>query len=96
MDARCRIRLLGELSVQQGDRLITRFRTQKTGALLAYLAYHGHRLHAREELVELLWPDDPDTGRHKLSVALSSLRQELEPPGVPDGAILIPSASPSA
>ena len=27
-------------------------------------------------------------GRHRLSVALSSLRQELEPPGVPDGAVL--------
>ena len=36
MDVRCRIELLGRLRVEQGDREITRFSTQKTGALLAY------------------------------------------------------------
>ncbi len=30
-----------------------------------------------------------DKGRHNLSVALSSLRQQLEPPGIPDGAVLV-------
>lgn len=69
---------------------VTQFRTQKTGALLGYLAYHADRDHPREELIEILWPeDDRDSGRHKLSVALSSLRAQLEPTGVPDGAVLL-------
>jgi len=38
MDVGCRIELLGRLRVTQGDRDTTRFRTQKTEALLAYLA----------------------------------------------------------
>ncbi len=54
MDVRCRIELLGRLRVQQGDREITRFRTQKTGALLGYLAYHLERTHPRELLMDLL------------------------------------------
>ena len=33
-------------------------------------------------------PSSVDAGRHNLSVALSSLRQQLEPPGIPDGAVL--------
>ena len=39
MDAGWRIELLGRLRVTHGDREITRFRTQKTRALLGYLAY---------------------------------------------------------
>ena len=54
MDVRCRIELLGRLRVQQGDREITRFRTQKTGALLGYLAYHLERTHPREVLMDIL------------------------------------------
>ncbi len=89
MDARCRIELLGGLRATQGDRTITRFRTQKTGALLAYLAYHRNRSHPRELLIEILWPEaDLASGRNNLSLALSSLRRQFEPPGVPAGAIL--------
>src|SRR5437868_5036616 len=85
-----RIELLGGLRASHPGRAVTRFRTQRTGALLAYLAYHLSRSQPREELVELLWPDDdPDAGRHKLRVALSALRRELEPAGVPGGALLI-------
>jgi len=54
MDARCRIELLGRLRVTQGDRQITRFRTQKTGALLGYLAYHLERTHPREVPMDIL------------------------------------------
>ncbi len=89
MDVRCRIELLGRLRVVQGDREITRFRTQKTGALLGYLAYHLERTHRRELLMDLLWPESaPATGRQSLSMALSSLRHQLEPPGVPPGPIV--------
>src|SRR5262249_17844054 len=74
------------------DRVITRFRTRKVAALLAYLAYHAHRSHPREELIELFWPEgSPETSRRSLRVALASLRRQLEPPGIPPGAVLVAS-----
>jgi predicted ATPase len=89
MDPRCRIELLGELRVQQGERTITRFRTRQTGALLAYLAYHLGRHLPREVLIEAIWPDaEARTGRNNLRIALHSLRSQLEPAGVPAGAVL--------
>jgi predicted ATPase/DNA-binding SARP family transcriptional activator len=85
----CHIELLGGLRLLQGGRVMTRFRTQKTAALLAYLAYYSERSHPREMLIELLWPEvDPKAGRDSLNMALSSLRRQLEPPGVPAGAVL--------
>jgi DNA-binding SARP family transcriptional activator len=90
MAARCRIELFGGLRIIQGDRTLSRFRTRKTAALLAYLTYHPDRSHPREVLVELLWPwANPAAGRHSLSCALSSLRHQLEPPGVPEGAVIM-------
>src|SRR6266571_3153776 len=85
-----RIELLGRLRATQGDRVVTRFRARKTGALLAYLAYHMERPHPRETLIEILWPEtDPSSGRSSLSRELTSLRRQLEPPGVPAGAVII-------
>jgi predicted ATPase/DNA-binding SARP family transcriptional activator len=97
MDARWRIELLGGLRAVQagaaaaaGGRVITRFRTQKTGALLAYLARDPQRTHHRGHLIELFWPDaDPPAGSNSLSQALSSLRSQLEPPGIPTGTVLV-------
>jgi predicted ATPase/DNA-binding SARP family transcriptional activator/class 3 adenylate cyclase len=90
MDAPWRIELLGWLRAVHGDRVVSRFRRQKTGVLLAYLAYYPQRSHARDALTEMLWPErDPEAGRRDLRVALSSLRHQLEPPGVPPGAVLI-------
>src|SRR2546423_8209045 len=84
------IQLFGGLRIRQSERVITRFRTQKTGALLAYLAYHRQQSQARDVLIEIFWPDtSPESGRHNLSHALSSLRHQLEPPGVPAGAVLV-------
>jgi predicted ATPase/DNA-binding SARP family transcriptional activator len=81
--------LMGQMRATQGARRITRFRTQKTGALLAYLAYFNDRAHPREVLIELLWPDGNLTaGRHNLSMALSSLRNQLEAPGGAPGTII--------
>src|SRR5690606_1518298 len=69
--------------------VIERFRTQKTGALLAYLALHP-QAHTREVLADLLWPDSAwGAGAQNLRTSLSSLRRQLEPPGVPQGAVLI-------
>ena len=84
------IHLFGGLRARQGERVVARFRTQKTGALLAFLAFHLGRSHPREVLIELLWPDTaPESGRHNLSLALSSLRSQFEPPGVPSGTVIV-------
>jgi DNA-binding SARP family transcriptional activator len=94
METRWRIELLGGLRAVYADRVIARFRTHKTGALFAFLAYHCHRAHLREELIELLWPDgDPPAGRTSLRTALSWLRHQLEPAGVPAGAVLLADRS---
>ena len=87
---RWQITLFGELKAQWGDRLVTRFPTAKTGALLAYLAYHPGRTHLRETLVTLLWPDStPEAGRNSLRQALASLRRQIEPPGIPTAGVLL-------
>lgn len=58
--------------------------------LLAYLAYHLRRAHAREMLVDLLWPEEAEEpGRHNLRNALSALRRQLEPPDLPAGTVLL-------
>lgn len=89
MEQPWRVEMLGRLRAVRGHRIVERFRTQKTASLLAYLAYHLGREHPRDELIEVLWPeDDRDAARHKLSVALSSLRAQLEPPGIADGSVL--------
>jgi DNA-binding SARP family transcriptional activator len=90
MDQRCRIEMFGWLRVVQADRVVSRFRTRKTGALLAYLAYYSHRSHPREHLIEFLWPESPPSvGRTNFRTELTSLRRQLEPPGVPQGAVIL-------
>jgi DNA-binding SARP family transcriptional activator len=86
----CGVGLLGGLRVALPDgSLITRFRTQKTAALLAFLAYHRGRMHSREALIELLWPEvELAVGRNRLKQELASLRRHLEPPPVPPGSIV--------
>jgi DNA-binding SARP family transcriptional activator len=85
-----RIELLGGLRAESATRVVTRFRTQKVASLLAYLAYYHPRTHPRDLLIELLWPEaDPDAGRHRLSVTLSSLRQALSLPGTPGRDLLV-------
>ncbi|MBI3947293.1 MAG: winged helix-turn-helix domain-containing protein, partial [Armatimonadetes bacterium] len=87
-----RIDLLGGLRVTHGERVLARFRTEKTGALLGYLACHPGTGHPREALADLLWPDsDPEASHNSLRVALSSLRRQLEPPGVDPGTLLVAS-----
>lgn len=89
-----RIELLGWLRAEwyggSTAQTVTRFATHQTAVLLARLALGPHRAHAREELVDTLWPDaDYDRARARLRQALSSLRHQLEPPGVSPGSILI-------
>jgi predicted ATPase/DNA-binding SARP family transcriptional activator len=90
MDRPWRIELLGGLRATQGERVVSRFRSHQAAGLLAYLAFYQHRAHAREALIEQFWPErDPESGRNSFRVALSSLRRQLEPPGVPAGAVLV-------
>jgi predicted ATPase/DNA-binding SARP family transcriptional activator len=82
--------LFGGLRAARGPETITRFRSQKIGALLAYLALYPQRVHSREELADLFWPDaDPEAGRTNLRTALSSLRRQLEPPGTAPGSVVV-------
>ncbi|MBC8066141.1 MAG: winged helix-turn-helix domain-containing protein [Chlorobia bacterium] len=85
-----RIEMLGGLTAVQGDRKISRFQTQKTGALLAYLALHPGKSHSREAMAEILWPDgDPIAIRNRLNQAISSLRRQLHPPELGPGQVLV-------
>lgn len=72
VDLRWRIELFGGLRAVRADCVVTRFRTRKTGALPAYLAYFRERPHPREKLIDLFWPEaEPLEGRHSLSMALT-------------------------
>jgi len=85
-----KIALLGRLRLEGEGETITRFRTQKTAALLGYLACFNRRTHPREELIERFWPgDDLEAGRASLRTAIASLRRQLEPPGIESGSIFI-------
>src|SRR5947207_15949926 len=78
MNCRWRIEMLGGLSAHCEDHVITRFRTEKTASLIAFLAFHAGREYPREFLADLMWPDsDPESSRHNLRNALSSLRQQF-------------------
>jgi predicted ATPase/DNA-binding SARP family transcriptional activator len=90
IEAPWRIQLLGGLAASRGPQVVSRFRTRKMAGLFAYLACHPDRAHPRESLIELLWPDaEPHAGRQNLSQALSSLRHQFEPPGVPPRSVFI-------
>jgi predicted ATPase/DNA-binding SARP family transcriptional activator len=72
------------------EEVITRFRSHGAAGLIGYLAYRRDRRHPREVLIDMLWPETPkESARHNLSVALSSLRGQLEPPGVPSGSVIV-------
>jgi predicted ATPase/DNA-binding SARP family transcriptional activator/predicted negative regulator of RcsB-dependent stress response len=90
MEPPWQIDLFGEVRAVRGERVIARFRTRKTAALLAYLAYHCDRGHPREALIDLLWPGaSVDAGRNGLCRELSSLRSQLEPPGFEAGSVVL-------
>src|SRR5689334_14406527 len=94
LDARCRVELFGGLRLIRADRVTDRFRTHNAAALLAYLALNLNRRCARDELLELLWPDSElAAGRGLLRTTLSYLRRPLEPPGIPFNSVLIADRS---
>ena len=84
-----RITLLGGLTVEANGLIVDRFEHRKAASLLAYLAYHPHRKHSREELMEMLWPEeDPEVTRVRFRQALLNLRRALDGAGAPSEEIL--------
>jgi predicted ATPase len=82
--------VLGQLSATDGQQMLTRFGSGSVAALLARLAMFPRRSHAREELVELLWPEvEPEVGRNRLRQTLFALRTLLEPPGAVPQPVLL-------
>lgn len=82
--------MLGGLRAISAERVIERFPTQKTAALLAQLAFYPAQRHAREQLIDVLWPEaDLAAGRDRLSQSLVWLRRQLEPDETHRGTILM-------
>jgi len=83
---RLALTLLGPFEATLDGEPITGFESNKVRALLAYLAVEADRIHPREALAGLLWPDWPErSARANLRYALSNLRQAIgdrdaEPP----------------
>ena len=76
------MQLLGGLVARQGEWCLTHFGNRNAAVLLARLALYPQRSHAREELIELMWPGvELQAGRNRLRQALFTLRQLLEPAG---------------
>lgn len=83
------VEMLGTFRARGEDTTVSRFRTRRVALLLAFLSLHRHRLHARDEVGEMLWPDvDLQISRRNLRQALLSLRHALEPPPIPSGAVV--------
>ncbi len=69
---------LGAFHAEHNGESIHGFATDKSRALLAYLAVEHGRPHRRESLASLLWPDQSDElARQSLRQALSHLKQAL-------------------
>lgn len=75
---RLHINLLGGFAVAIAQQPITKFRSAKSRALLAYLAAQPERAHARPTLATLLWGDLPeDAAKTNLRIELSNLNKLL-------------------
>lgn len=79
-NGRWQVRLLGAIEVRRPDgQQVRGFPTRPVAALLGRLALTPGRTHARETLIEELWPGvAPDVGRNRLRQALSVLKALLE------------------
>jgi predicted ATPase/Tfp pilus assembly protein PilF len=78
MAGKLSLAVLGPLRVTRAGAPVTGFTYHKVPALLVYLAVEADRPHAREALVGLLWPDQPEAAaRTSLRQALARLREAL-------------------
>ena len=70
--------LLGSFQAAMDGHPVAGIESNKVRALLAYLAVEADRPHSRDELIGLLWPDQPDTtARANLRQALANLRHAI-------------------
>lgn len=77
-----RIGVLGPLDIRLENEEPLAFESVKGRALLAYLAVEAGRLHSRERLAGILWPNRPDSAalanlRHTLSAVRTTLGERL-------------------
>ncbi len=85
-----RIELFGGPRAIGDGKILTKFQTHKTAALLAYLAHHLRRTHGREELMGLIWSEgDYYAVSNRFRQALWALRRQLEPPGTEPGSAIL-------
>lgn len=74
-----KLALLGGFQVTLDSRPVTRFKSNKVRALLAYLAVQAERPHRRETLAGLLWPERSDRDAlNNLRYSLANLRKTLD------------------
>src|SRR5258708_4374716 len=84
-----RIYLFGRLQAQSEQKTLNHLSMRRIGALLACLALRAPHPVPREELLDLLWPEESlDVARNRLRVLLSALRPLLEPPDTTPGSVL--------
>jgi hypothetical protein len=84
-----RLRLLGALHARCGDTVIEHFPSRAVATLAARLGMFPDRVHGREELAELLWPDaDPTRAANRLRNALSTLKRLLATPALSGHAVI--------
>jgi len=77
--AQLSLSLFGPFQVDLQGEPVTSFATDKTRALLCYLAVESDCAHRREVLAGLLWPDQPEgKARKNLRQTLLFLRQAIE------------------
>ena len=75
---RLSVSLLGPFQVALDGQPVAAFESAKVRALLAYLAVDADRVHRRQSLAGLLWPDLPErSARANLRHALSLLRDAI-------------------
>jgi DNA-binding SARP family transcriptional activator len=78
--AKLEIYFLGDYRVLWNKTPLQQFPTRKARGLFAYLVTHQHRLHSREQLAGIFWPEYPeDRALRNLSTTLWRLRQILPP-----------------
>ncbi|HEY5836865.1 AfsR/SARP family transcriptional regulator [Streptomyces sp.] len=84
-----RFKLLGQLQVHDGDRILTP-QAHKQRVLLASLLLHHHTVLSVESLIDELWPDGPPrTALQALRVYISQLRKMLMSSRTPGSPALI-------
>jgi DNA-binding SARP family transcriptional activator len=74
----------GSFQVYEDDHVIDEWASRKGKAIFKYLLMHRDRPVAKEQLMDLFWPNSrPDAARNNLNVAIYGLRQALRN-GYPD------------